>query len=317
MGRHVAGNAPEMDRLVGGAIKSIGAEIDALAVPRLLGVVLGGGYGRGEGGVFVARGGRKRLSNDLDFYVVAEDGSSRAQLDAIGSRLAPVAARWKARLGVDVDFCPAKTQWRMRHDQERVMIQELIHGYFDVAGLPGGKLFAGIERREPSAFPWSEAARLLVNRGVGLLLAAANDDRGFVLRNINKCVLGAGDAALIVRGDYRWKATDRADALGDRLYSAAVEWKFRPGPDGVCDWETAREVWLKAVDAALEAGRRTGAMRRTVYQAARWIVRRRSIGDWRTLGCDAVARMLLELVEVVRGRRPLPQSLRRDWEIFN
>ena len=48
MGLYVAGEAPEMDRRVGEAIKAIGAEIDSLRVPRLQGVVLGGGYGRGD-----------------------------------------------------------------------------------------------------------------------------------------------------------------------------------------------------------------------------------------------------------------------------
>ena len=44
-------DCPEADRLVDDALRAIGAEIDALAIPRLLGVVLGGGYARGEGGV--------------------------------------------------------------------------------------------------------------------------------------------------------------------------------------------------------------------------------------------------------------------------
>ena len=48
MGRHVAGEAPELDAMVDEALRGIGAEIDALRVPRLKGVVLGGGYGRGE-----------------------------------------------------------------------------------------------------------------------------------------------------------------------------------------------------------------------------------------------------------------------------
>ena len=42
MGRHVAGDAPEMDRLVAESIARIGAEIEALHVPKLQGVVLGG-----------------------------------------------------------------------------------------------------------------------------------------------------------------------------------------------------------------------------------------------------------------------------------
>ena len=165
MGVYVAGDAPAMDRRVSEAIKAIGGEIDSLRVPRLQGVVLGGGYGRGEGGVI---GGA--LSNDLDFFAVTEEGASAAEIDAIVAALEPVSRRWTERLGVDVDFT-VRTPWRLRHDQVRVMIQELIHGYFDVAGRKGAEMFKGIEVRPPSAFPWSEAVRLLVNRGVGLLLA--------------------------------------------------------------------------------------------------------------------------------------------------
>jgi len=353
MGVYVAGDAPAMDRRVSEAIKAIGGEIDSLRVPRLQGVVLGGGYGRGEGGVRSLEfrvqssefrvpgselgGGEVRveeaLSNDLDFFAVTEEGASAAEIAVLGAALEPVSRRWTERLGVDVDFT-VRTPWRLRHDQARVMIQELIHGYFDVAGKKGAEMFRGIEVRPPSAFPWSEAVRLLVNRGVGLLLAnermhpeAANDQRpttndqlsmtNFILRNINKCVLGAGDARLIARGGYLWKAADRAAALGEPLYSAAVAWKFRPRKESVCSWDEAQAEWLKAVDEVMSAGRRTGAMRRTVYQAARWIGRRRTVGDLATLGYGAVVRILLKLTPVVRARAPLPPSLRRDWEIFN
>ena len=50
MGRFVAGDAPELDRALADALAAIGAEIVAMRVPSLAGVVLGGGYGRGEGG---------------------------------------------------------------------------------------------------------------------------------------------------------------------------------------------------------------------------------------------------------------------------
>jgi len=362
MGLYVAGEAPEMDRLVGETIKAMGAEIDSLHVPRLQGVVLGGGYGRGEGGVrslefpvsslelgvssFELGGesgegkAREALSNDLDFFAVTEEGASAAEIAAIGAALEPVSKRWTERLGVDVDFT-VRTPWRLRHDQVRLMIQELIHGYFDVAGKKGAEMFKGIEDRPPSAFPWSEAVRLLVNRGVGLLLAnermkseTANyqlpttnhqlpttnyqlPTTNFILRNINKCVLGAGDARLIARGGYLWKAEDRTVALAEPLYSAAVAWKFRPQKESVCSWDEAQAEWLKAVDEVMSAGRRTGAMRRTFYQMARWVWRRRTVGDLATFGYGAVVRILLKLVPVVRMRAPLPPSLRRDWEMFN
>ena len=93
--------------------------------------------------------------------------------------------------------------------------------------------------------------------------------------------------------------------------------KFRPRKESVCSWEEAQAEWLKAVDEVMSAGRRTGAMRRSVYQTARWIGRRRTVGDLTTLGYGAVVRILLKLAPVVRRRAPLPPSLRRDWEVFN
>ena len=318
MGRHVAGDMPEIDRIVDETIGAVGAEVDAMRIPRLWGIVLGGGYGRGEGG---AIGGG--LSNDLDFYVVAEEGTGSADLAAIDAALKPVSEKWTAKLGVDVDFCTAKTPWRIRHDENRLMIQELLHGYFDVAGERGETMFASVKRLDPGELPWIEAARLLMNRGAGLLLAgdrlrAGEGVKGFVARNINKAVLGAGDARLIARGAYRWRAVDRAEALGDALYSKAVEWKFRPADVPVCDIAAARVAWTAALDEVLGADGAEGAFsRRTVYNAARWIVRRGTIGDLRTFGRDPVARVLAAMRGAVSEGAPFAASLKKDWIQFN
>ena len=317
MGAHVAGDCPQMDALVEEAALGVGAEIEALAVPGLKGVVLGGGYGRGEGGVRFAADGRADLSNDLDFYVVAEEGSSGADIAAIGLALAPVAGKWSARLGVSVDFSPAKTPWRIRHDQERLMVQELLRGFFDVAGEPGERMFEGVARLEPGKLPWTEAARLLMNRGAGLVLALEPERFGggdFAARNIAKCVLGAGDARLVARGLYRWRAVERAEALGEPLYGAALEWKFRPVDRAVCGWEEARDAWLGALDEVRLAG---GRMRPRAYCAARWIARRRTLGELATLGLDPVVRVLRRVERHVRAKRPVSPSLLRDWEVFN
>ena len=348
MGRHVAGEMPELDRLVEESCAEIGAEIGALRIPRLAGVVLGGGYGRGEGGAMASA-----LSNDLDFFAITEDGAPEAEsVASIGAALEPVSKRWKERLGVDVDFA-VKTPWRLKHDEARLMVQELVHGYYDVAGAKGETLFAGIERREPAELPPGEATRLLMNRGMGLLLAkgkmesakckvgeAANEsgsaaaecrmspERDFINRNINKCVLGAGDARLIANGAYRWKAEDRAAALGDSLYAAAVEWKFRPRAFPVCNWEAARTVWLSAEE---EVGRavstkppKSGGIidaalpgRRTLRNALRWVVRRRTFGGISTFGLPPELRVLRKVAAAIRDRSGVTPELRRDWEVFN
>ena len=230
--------------------------------------------------------------------------------------LAPIGEAWTARLGVDVDFV-VRTPWRIKHDEARVMIQELVRGHVDVAGRPGAELFKDIVRRPPEDLPWTEAVRLLVNRGVGLVLARASADETFVERNVNKCVLGAGDAVLIARHAYAWRVEERAAALGWPAYDAAVEWKFRPKKGGTCTWEESRALWLKAEEEVRAAGRRSGADGRSLYQAARWIVRRRTVGDLRTFGRGPVVRILARLKGVVETGASLPDSLRKDWMVFN
>ena len=344
MGRHVAGDEPALDRLVDDACAAIGREIGALGVPMLAGVVLGGGYGRGEGGVVEEGRGKSRLSpdacrlsNDLDFFAITEDGAPEAAAVAtIGAALRPVSERWSERLGIDVDFT-VRTPRRIRHDQERLMVQELLRGHFDVAGRKGAELFAGVERIDAAKLPWMEAARLMMNRGMGLLLAAEkqrsiagsrrptagcrlSDVRSFVNRNINKCILGAGDAFLVSRGLYAWRIEDRAAALAaqgdDGLYARAVEWKFRPREEPVCDWETAREAWLGGhVEVFAAAG--GGDCGRTLRNAARWLARRRTVGELATFGQDPVVRVLARVERHVRARTAPDASLMRDWGVFN
>lgn len=336
MGRHVAGEMPALDRLVDDACAEIGREIDSLCIPRLAGVVLGGGYGRGEGGAkeklegIVGETPTFTLSNDLDFFAITEEGVPEVEtVAAIGEALKPLSEKWTAKLGVDVDFT-VKTPWRIRHDQERLMIQELVRGYCDVAGAKGEGLFADIRRIEAAAVPWMEAARLLMNRGMGLLLAKCKvdgasavesrmsaEDIAFVNRNINKCVLGAGDARLVARHDYRWRATERADALGDALYRAAVEWKFRPRAEAVCDWETARTAWLEAEAEVMKVGSASGELGRSFYQAARWVARRKTLGELASTGQNCVVRVLKRISHAVRSRSTISAELKIDWEVFN
>ena len=362
MGRHVAADCPELDRLVDDACAAIGREIEALKVPHLSCVVLGGGYGRGEGGARETLEGRVgvgernnstlqpktptlALSNDLDFFAITDDGAPEADsVTAIGAALKPISEKWTAKLGVDVDFT-VKTPWRLKHDEERIMVQELLRGYFDVAGVKGDRLFSGIERRPAEAIPWMEAARLLMNRGMGLLFAMKEESRSsklklekgtipisnsnsrlelyekrdFVNRNINKCILGVGDARLVARRAYAWRAVDRAKALGDALYDSALEWKFRPADEPVCSWEKAREAWLAALDEVSFGSRHARDSRgsRTLRSAARWLARRRTVGELRTLGLDPVVRILETVSRHVRSRRAPDASLMRDWEVFN
>ncbi len=316
MGKYAAIDAPDIDSLVEESASAIGRAVDSLAIPKLKGIVLGGGYARGEGGVRILEDGSRKLSNDLDFYVVAAEGASRGDLAAIGEALKPVSVEWTRKLGIDVDFCAAKTPWRLKHDEKRLMIQELVHGYRDVAGEKGESLFSHVARLKPGDLPWMEAARLLLNRGAGLLLSLATKDNRFIVRNINKAILGAGDARLIAKGRYAWRAAERAKALASPLYSAAVDWKFLPKAQAVASWEEARGEWLDAKEEVFALGGKEAAGR-TLREAARWIARRRSFGRLSETGLDCTLRVLGGVERRLRERKPMDEALKRDWEIFN
>ena len=312
MGRFTAVDCPAADKLVEDAIKAIGAQIEALAVPHLQGVVLGGGYGRGEGGVRVDGS----LSNDLDFYVVSDTSASNADLAAINAALEPLSREWTERLGIDVDFCGAKTPWRIKHDEERLMIQELVNSYIDVAGAKGEKMFAHIVRRAPALLPWGEAMRLLVNRGAGLLLAAESKDETFIVRNIVKCILGSGDARLIAAGRYAWHIKERAARLNDSVYSRAVEWKLTPKKEGIVTWEEARNEWLCAAES-IYSRPVVPTLAQRAFNFARWIVRRKSLGPVSSLGLDPIVRIFLDMRELICARASFPAALKKSWQIFN
>ena len=164
-------------------------------------VVLGGSYGRGDGGV---RQDQENgiLYNDLDFFVFA-----RKKCDNAEELLKETAEKYEKELKVDVDFSRIMSVKDIKNNAPRLMMQELKRGYHSVSGedlieeylpeLPAEKL------------PFSEACRLLLNRGMGLLMAGEkiandSDETDFILRNIYKAILGAGDAVLIADNMYRW-----------------------------------------------------------------------------------------------------------------
>ena len=367
------------DAALRAALPEIVAAVRGCALPGFAGLVLGGGYGRGEGGATAAH----RLYNDLDLFVFLD--APEVAFPSFAQRLAPVAAAFTARLGVDVDFT-LRTASRLRRDGRRLMVQELLRGHvaldpadFDLAAWSGVRPCAAAD------LPAGEAARLVMNRGMGLEFArrrlAANGGRAdaFVLRNLNKAVLGAGDARLIAEGRYAWRLDAREAALGDdAAYARACAFKRRPPddaaatsaalppPDGAAatsaalpptdgaaatsaalpstdgaaatsaalpptddaaatsaalpcaalppTWDEAFAAW-RAAAAALFARRGRELRRRSPYQLARWIARRRTLGALATLGQDCTVRVLERIRATLADG--VPPDVERDWEVFN
>lgn len=206
---------PEAEALLRKALEGIRSDIAALNLRGLAGVYLGGGYGRGEGGVF-CKNGTVRLYNDLDFFPVGT-GLGKTDKAHIDSALREVSRKWHAELGIDVDFGPVKNSSELKRSARTLMFQELRHGFVTICGSDDA-LTGAVPVLAPEQLPLMEAVRLMLNRGMGLLfagekLASHSGDTGFILRNWNKCILGCGDAFLIADKGYLWHVEERRERL--------------------------------------------------------------------------------------------------------
>ncbi len=180
-------------------------------------LVLGGGYGRGEGGVLPTAAGDEPY-NDLEFYVfmpgnpVVKESRYKQRLDELGERLSAAA-------GLHVEFKISSLP-ALRAGPVTMYSYDLVSGHRVIVG--GEKVFAGCDAHlNPKNIPPSEATRLLFNRCTGLLLAEelfqkpalTPDDVDFIGRNVAKCQLALGDAVLAALGEYHWSVERRQAAL--------------------------------------------------------------------------------------------------------
>ncbi len=269
-GRFTLSADPSAETLLTETVKEVGEDISRLSsAPDIRSILLGGGYGRAEGGVFRSPDGASHLYNDMDFFVISKDVSA-ARRKKIDAELGTLRRKWAGKLGIDVDFSRARTRGSLREVSNTLMFQELQAGHRLVFGTPDA--FALLPQPDFSSIPFSEGARLLMNRGAGLLLAwpllrgkkeLDGEENDFVIRNIYKAVFGCGDAMLIRRKLYCAgieARLARLESLPDHLpedlpgfYREALAFKSRPYRDAretlLEKWTAARSLWLRTVAA--------------------------------------------------------------------
>jgi hypothetical protein len=215
-----------------------------LPATQLEGLVLGGGYGRGEGGVLETRAGEMPY-NDLEFYVFVSGNrllaeyKYRAQLVQLSERLSEIH-------GLHIEF-KVDSLRRLRTSAVSMFSYDLVSRHRVLHGTH--PFFIGCERHlQPDALPAAEASRLLLNRFTGLLLVkeiltggwATPEEADFSRRNLAKAQLALGDALLAHVGRYHWSCVERRrrlEALEDAFprmteirtqHAAGVDFKLHP-----------------------------------------------------------------------------------------
>lgn len=194
---------------------------------QLDGLLLAGGYGRGEGGVLRTRTG-DRPYNDLEFYVLLRP--SAALWERYDRALHRLGEHLSSQFGLDVEFKCLPSR-KLRQSAPSLFYYDLLMGHRRLLG--SDSLLEGCDHHgDPTNIPLSEAARLLMNRCSGLLFAAEHlrrssfgeSEADFVQRNIAKAELALGDAILAAHGLYHWSCVERLNRLQSGACAPPVPW---------------------------------------------------------------------------------------------
>ncbi len=220
--------------------------LSAIPHSHIKALLLGGGYGRGEGGVLKCEQGDQPY-NDLEFYVLLSIP------DLLASRLHErrthqIGEKLTADFGIEMEFKLLSLR-KLERSPVTMFYYDLITGHRLLYG-PESWLARCDQHRSAHRIPQHEATRLLMNRCTGLLYAQekllqstfSKEDADFVGRNLAKAKLALGDVLLAMRGQYHWSCRERhkrlrkLDADGALLnfssvvplHAQGVEFKLHP-----------------------------------------------------------------------------------------
>jgi hypothetical protein len=180
-------------------------------------LVLGGGYGRGEGGVLKTDTGEEPY-NDMEFYAFVRWPRLWAQR-RFGPALNRLSKHLSAEAGVHVEF-KIDTLARWRRSPVGMFSYDLVSAHRLVFGNPN-LFFRCKHHLESAGIPIAEASRLLFNRCGGLLLvkrllkrsSLSSGEQDFIGRNLAKLQLALGDVVLAIHGKYHFSVQQRNHCL--------------------------------------------------------------------------------------------------------
>jgi hypothetical protein len=212
---YVVNQSPEIYGRISGDLHHIVRRVVGLLGHEVGAVYLVGGFGRGEGGVY-KRDGQIVPANDYDL-VIATNVSlrRRRQLAKLLSGLAPELAVELNIKQVDLALLTIKELKRLPCT---IFGYELLHGHQVLYGnLDLRKITPALNA---GAIPLAEGARLLFNRGAGMLISAryfSHDQflelpeayqRNFLIE-CSKAALAMGDCILLLAKQYHYSYRQR------------------------------------------------------------------------------------------------------------
>lgn len=247
MNRFTRDGSDALENLIGETCEEIGQEVTRI-VPAgsFQALLLGGGYGRGEGGVLATPDGDAPY-NDLEFFLLI-GGHPRLNERRYGAAIHALEHRMTEKLGIEVEFKILSLE-KLTSSPTTMFYYDLVCGHRVTVGSPI-VLDSCAHHADATRIPANEATRLMMNRCSGLLFAAerltlsepAQEDLDFVARNIAKAQLALGDVVLTALGKYHWSCIQRHQQLATinepalpmadllAFHKDGVAFKLRPSP---------------------------------------------------------------------------------------
>lgn len=230
----------------------------------LTALLLGGSYGRGEGGVFETLEGERPYHNyDLFTVVPVESSSRRRSLHRI---LREAGRRLTAERGIEIAFAHPLAAADIPRLPYALAYMELKEGHKVLYGPPA--VLSEMPYYDTTLVPLAEGARILLNHGARLLACrrmagADSEELELLVSTIHRANMAMGDAVLFVRRAYapsyvqRVEHFDVCDLQGvpdaetlRGLYFAALRFKLRPQIDVPAGHDAAS--WLQDTIALFE-----------------------------------------------------------------
>lgn len=220
------GSADGEERIRGILEQTVRQILERVGRQGLEAIVLTGGFGRGEGALKRNEGVRGLPFNDLDFLLI---GTRPRMASDVLRDLRSSLSHLIGTDFVDVGYMPSH---RFRNAQPTIFLYDLRNGSKIVWGAPD--ILEKVPPFASSDLPLSEATRLFLNRGIGLLYTLLSHERGETgqaLKNNaavawSKVVLAAGDAILLRRRLYHWSYFERMKRIEEMARLSVVDAGF-------------------------------------------------------------------------------------------
>ncbi|MEM7247413.1 MAG: hypothetical protein AAF533_18885 [Acidobacteriota bacterium] len=231
---------PELEDRLHDAEATLAARLgEALDPDEHDGVLMIGGYGRGEGGV-ERRDGQEHPHNNLDLLVLVEEPPGRTE--EIRQRATAAVQPVVEEIGIGIDVGAIAVS-ALRRAPCHVMWHDMRLGHRVVLGP--AKVLGDLEHLTADRLLTSDVLTLLVNRGTlilinDLLLAQGEPDehgRRTVIKHAVKAIIGYGDALLHSLDRYHWSYAEKQRRMAAATeipedfratYDEAAEFRFEP-----------------------------------------------------------------------------------------